>query len=349
MTGSTETSGLGSPPKAALPFVGNSSTGASQPLNSSGTAELHATPLRAGTAAKRLLAEDRREELFQYLPETYSLWHRLRYHGLSTLRYLMQTEVHTYAFSVAANAILSFFPFIVLLLTVVHRVFHSAAMYDVVLQLLRDYLPSNKDFVIRNLQFLASVRGRGQILSFVMLLITSTGIFLPLEVALNRIWGFKKNRSYLMNLLVSLGLGLACGCLAMLSIALTAQNLKILGLVIGDQNFVFAGLGFIVMKASAILATIGIYFLIYWVLPHGKVPALAVLPAAIITGLVSEAAKYIYILALPWLNFQEVYGPFAVSVTLMFWSFWSGMLLLGGAYLSAAEYSARVEAQRATD
>jgi YihY family inner membrane protein len=305
-------------------------------------------PLSAGTAAKRLQAEDNKQDLFRYLPETYSLSHRLRRHGWSTLRYLMQTEVHTYAFSVAANSILSFFPFIVLLLTVVHRVFHSQAMYDVVLQLLRDYLPSNKDFVIRNLQFLASVKGRGQILSFVMLLITSTGIFLPLEVALNRIWGFKKNRSYLMNLLVSLGLGLACGCLAMLSIALTAQNLRMLGLAIGDQNFVFQGLAFVVMKASAIVATICIYFLIYWALPHGKVPARAVLPAAIITGLVSEAAKYVYILALPWLNFQQVYGPFSVSVTLIFWSFWSGMLLLGGAYLSAAEHSSRVQARRDT-
>ncbi len=146
-------------------------------------------------------------------------------------------------------------------------------------------------------------------LSFVMLLITSTGIFLPLEVALNRIWGFKKNRSYLMNLLVSLGLGLACGCLAMLSIALTAQNLKMLGLVIGGQSFVFQGLGFIVMKASAIVATIAIYFLIYWVLPHGKVPALAVLPAAIITGLVSEAAKYIYILAAAVAQFSGSVRP----------------------------------------
>ncbi len=302
----------------------------------------------ADTAVKRLQEEDDRQELFQHLPETYSLSHRLRKHGWSTLRYLTQTEVHTYAFSVAANAILSFFPFLVLLLTLIRRVIRSQAMYNVVLGLLRDYLPSNKDFVIRNLQFLASVRGRGQVLSFLMLLVTSTGIFLPLEVALNRIWGFKKNRSYLMNLVVSLGLALACGCLAMLSIALTAQNLKMLGLVIGDQNFVFQGLGFIVMKASAILATIGIYFLIYWVLPNGKVPARAVLPAAIITGLLSEAAKYIYILLLPRLNFQEVYGPFAVSVTLMFWSFLSGMLLLGGAYLSAAEHSSRVEAGRAT-
>jgi membrane protein len=324
---------------------------AAAPPRPSGTIELNAAPLRPGEVARRLLAEDEKEakeQLFSHLPETYSLAHRLRRHGWSTLRYLMQTEVHTYAFSVAANSILSLFPFIVLLLTVVRRVFHSTAMYNVVLELLRDYLPSNKDFVIRNLQFLASVKGRGQVLSLVMLLITSTGIFLPLEVALNSIWGFRKNRSYLMNLVVSLGLALGCGCLAMLSIALTAENLKMLGLVIGDQNIVFRGLGFVVMKASAILATIGIYFLIYWLLPHGKVPVRAVLPAAIITGLVSEAAKYIYILALPWLNFQEVYGPFAVSVTLIFWSFWSGMLLLGGAYLSAAEHSDRVLARRET-
>jgi len=305
------------------------------------------SPLGAGSAARRILAEDTRQELFRHLPETYSLSHRLRRHGLSTLRYLMQTEVHTYAFSVAANSILSFFPFIVLLLTVVHRMFHSQEMYNVVLQLVRDYLPSNQDFVIRNLQFLASVQGRGQVLSFVMLLIASTGVFLPLEVALNSVWGFRKNRSYLMNLVVSLGLALACGCLAMLSIALTAHNLRVLGRALGD-GFIFAGLGFVVMKASAIAATICIYFLIYWLLPHGKVPIRAVLPAAIVTGLLSEGAKYLYILVLPWLNFQEVYGPFSVSVTLIFWSFWNGMLLLGGAYLSAAEHSDRMQARRET-
>ena len=102
------------------------------------------------------------------------------------------------------------------------------------------------------------------------------------------------------------------------------------------------------MKAFAIVTTIAIYFLIYWILPNGRVPLHAVLPASITTGLLSEAAKYLYIFLLPWLNFQEVYGPFAVSVTLIFWSFWSGMLLLGGAYLSAAAQADRVEAQKTT-
>jgi len=57
-----------------------------------------------------------------------------------------------------------------------------------------------------------------------MLAISSTGIFLPLEVALNKVWGIEKNRSYLMNQLIALVLAFACGSLAMLSIGLTAGN-----------------------------------------------------------------------------------------------------------------------------
>jgi uncharacterized BrkB/YihY/UPF0761 family membrane protein len=51
--------------------------------------------------------------------------------------------------------------------------------------------------------------------------------------------------------------------------------------------------------------------------------------------------KHLYILALPRLNFQEVYGPFALSVSLMFWAFLSGLLLLTGAYLSAERHGRR--------
>src|ERR1022692_20665 len=254
----------------------------------SDTNNLQATPVQTGTAAQRLLAQPDSRHMFHYQAVAGGLLYRWRRYGWFTLRYLTQTEVHTYAFSVAAYSILSLFPLIVLVLTVVRRVFHSQQMYEVVLQLLRDFLPSNQDFVIRNLQFLASVHSRGQVLSLVMLFITSTGIFLPLEVALNSIWGFTKNRSYLMNALVSVGLALACGTLALLSVYLTAQNLRILGLAIGDQNFVFRGLGFLVMKAFAIVTTIAIYFLIYWLLPHGNVPVRAVLPAAIITGLLTD-------------------------------------------------------------
>lgn len=256
---------------------------------------------------------------------------------LPTLRYLMRTDVHTFAFSVAANAILSFFPFVVLLMTLTRRVFHSQLMYNVVLQLLRDYLPAGQDFVIRNLNALVSARHRVQLFSLVILLITSTGVFVPLEVALNRVWGFPKNRSYLGNQLISLALAFACGCLALLSVFLTAGNQQLLQFMfLGHSgNFIFRAAAFLIMKTFAIAASIAIFFLIYWLLPNGRVPVQAVLPAAVMIGLASEVLKYAYIVALPRLNFQEAYGPFSISVTLMIWAFLVGLLLLAGAYLSA--------------
>ena len=258
---------------------------------------------------------------------------------LSTVKYLTQTDVHTFAFSVAANSILAFFPFVVLLMTLIRRVFHSKVMYEVILDLLRDYLPAGQDFVIRNLNAMVNTRQRVQIVSLIILLVTSSGVFLPLEVALNRIWRFPNNRSYLGNQIISFGLAFACGVLALVSIGLTAGPVAFMQFLLRGYGTGFVRIvGFLVMKIFAIIASIAIFFLIYWLLPNGKVPARTVLPAAIIMGLLSEALKYAYILALPWLNFQEVYGPFALSVTMMFWAFLSGLLLLAGANLSAEEH-----------
>jgi membrane protein len=255
---------------------------------------------------------------------------------LSTARYLMRTEVHTFAFSVAANAILSFIPFVMLLMTLIRRVFRSPAMYEVVVQLLRDYLPAGQEFVIRNLNAMVGARHQTQIVSLLILLVTSTGIFLPLEVALNRIWGFPENRSYVGNQVISLGLAFWCGALALLSVGLSAGNVELMEFLLrGHGTIVVRLVGFLVMKVFAIAASIAIFFLIYWLLPNGKVPVRSVVPTAVVMGLLFEALKYAYILALPWLNFAEVYGPFSLSVTLMFWAFLSGLLLLTGAHLSA--------------
>ncbi len=263
--------------------------------------------------------------------------HMLVHRGLPTLRYLMKTEAHTYAFSVAANAILSFFPFMVLLMWLIRNVFHSQTMFNVVVDLLKDNLPAGQDFVIRNLTYLVKNRQSVKMASLVILLITSTGVFVPLEVAFNRIWGFARNRSYLGNQIISLMLAFACGILALASAALATANELVLGFVMrGTENIFFRAATFLALKIFAMVASIGIFFLIYWLLPNGKVKARSVLPAAVAMGVLWEVGKYIYVKALPWLNFQEVYGQaFSISVALMFWAFISGLMLLAGASLSS--------------
>ena len=262
-------------------------------------------------------------------------------------RYLARTEVHTYAFSVAANVILSLFPFIVMMLTLSYSVFHSAAMANVVVEMMTNFLPSNQYFILHNMGLLLHPHRSTQLYSVAMLLISCTGIFLPLEVALNQVWGVRSNRSYLHNQIVSLGLAIAIGVLAMSSVVLTTWQRTALTWMFFQHtdNRVFRFLDFVLdgglLRLLSLVAGILIFFLIYWVLPNRKVPARAVLPTAIVVGLLWEGARHLYIFCLPRLDFYAVYGPFYVSVTLMIWAFLSGLLLLAGAHFSATRHAIR--------
>jgi membrane protein len=266
-------------------------------------------------------------------------WEQLKALG----SYMTRTEVHTYAFSVAAQVILSLFPFIVLMLTLSQKVFHSAKMADVVGEMMTNFLPNNQAFVMRNMRALAFSHARVRIFSVVMLLVTTTGVFLPLEVALNSVWGVRKNRSYLQNQIVSICLAVGVGILAMASVALTAGQRTVMEWIFfgHTDNAVFNFIGHGFLQICALAASVGLFFLVYWGLPNRKVPVRAVLPTAIVMGILWTVAKYLYILALPHLDFRSVYGAFDVSVSLIMWAFLSGLLLLAGAYVSATRQALR--------
>src|ERR1700751_1009557 len=99
-----------------------------------------------------------------------------------TIRYLSQTEVHVYALSIAASVLLSFFPFLIVMLTLVRDVFHFPAAERALVLALGDYFPGDLGgFIIRNLTKVN--HGRYQLTSLLLLLFTANGIFEPLEVA----------------------------------------------------------------------------------------------------------------------------------------------------------------------
>ena len=263
---------------------------------------------------------------------------------VSLAKYLTRTEVHTYAFSVAANAILSLFPFIVMMYTVSRRVFHSRSMEDVVGNMVRYFLPTGQDFVVRNMSLVANAGSGVRVAAVIMLLVSSSGIFLPLEVALNHVWGVTENRSYLKNQLLSTGLALIVGALALASVAVTTFQHALLSLIFFGHidNAVFRFIAQWLLQVSAAFLSVTLFFFVYWILPNRRLPVRAVLPSALVTGLLWELAKLLYIAVLPWLDFRAVYGPFATSVGLMMWAFLTGLLLLAGAHYSATSYSLKL-------
>ncbi len=250
-----------------------------------------------------------------------------------TIRYLSQTEVHVYALSIGASVLLSFFPFLIVMLTLIRDVFHFQAAENALVLALGDYFPGDLGkFIIRNLTKVN--HGRYQVTSLLLLAFTSNGIFEPLEVALNRAWGVRENRSYLKNQILSLFLMILCGGLALGSLLLTAVNTKFVTIQYGLRA---AWLPLVIFKIAAIPVTVLSLVLVYWLLPNRSVPIRRLLPVAILVGIGLEIWKYIFLFAWPWLDqkFTNEYGPFSYSVSIVVFSLLTALLVLAGAEWSA--------------
>ena len=268
-------------------------------------------------------------------------WARRLSAGLfPSLRYLFTTEVHAYAFSIAANVYLSFFPFSLMLLSVCRRWLHWEGAYEVILGLLRVHLPAGTESVVTNLVVLVQGRPRLQAMSVFMLFFTASGVFLPLEVALNKVWGIERNRSFLRNLAISFALALVAGVLALFWIAIATIVQGLLTFLFNwvPAEWFLRAVSRGVLETVSIPFAVSIFIVIYYFLPNGKVPLPRVLPASLVAGLLMTVAKFIYVLTLPLFRFREVYGPFALSVTLLFWAFVGAMIMLFGAHLSVLSF-----------
>jgi YihY family inner membrane protein len=281
-------------------------------------------------------------------PAYVSKWYRWRKDGKALMQYLLDSEVHTFAFSVAANAILSFIPFIMLLYTLARSVFHSEAMMAVITDMVNYFLPlhtKQPNWIADNIQYVAVLSSRHgvQVFSLIMILVACTGIFLPLEVALNQAWGVAKSRNYLANQVVAFGLAILMVILGIGSILVTAAAREALTVLFfhHTDNFVFGAISFLLLAASTGVASILFFFSIYWLLPNRKVPPRQVMPTAIYTGIIWLAARYVFAAVLPHMDLPELYGPFYVSVGLLFWAYISGLILFAGAQFSVARWGAK--------
>ena len=252
-----------------------------------------------------------------------------------TVRYLSGTEVHVYALAIAASVLLSFFPFLNVMLSICRNLLHSRAAEEAIYLALNDYFPGElAGFLKRNLVG----QGHLQITSMVLLLFTANGIFEPLEVALNRAWGETKNRSYLMNQVVALGMIFLCGALALVSVMLTAANKQWIA------EFEWLGpvqtwLNLLMFKLAAVPISILALFLVYWLLPNRKIPPMQVAPTAVVVGMILEGLKYVNLAIAPYLaaKLEREYIIFNHSVAILLWSFVASMVVLAGAEWTARD------------
>ncbi len=254
-----------------------------------------------------------------------------------SLKFFVRTEVHVYSFAVAANILISFFPFLVAMLLLCRYVLHWNAAVEIILQTVANYFPNDFHVDFRGLLLEASYQ-KFSWLSVFLLLFTANGIFTPLEVALNHIWRVKANRSFIRNQLISLGLIFGCGGLQLISISATTMNVEFLKSH-AQTSPLAANLQVFAYHLFATPVTMLMIFLVYWALPNCRIGWKRLIPASAVVAILLEISKYINILTWPWLRgkLSKDVPPFVQSISIILWSFAATMVVLAG-----AEWSARV-------
>lgn len=250
------------------------------------------------------------------------------------VRYVLSTESHVYAFAIAANVLLSFWPFMLVLIALLRNVLGWPAAVTALYATIQDYFAgATGQFLTYNLETITQWRRQVEWLSMLLLLFTANGIFLPLEVALNRAWGVSENRNLLKNQIVSMGLIFACGILALFSAALTGAGVQVWEAFFGQAGTSAPWAIKLIAKAASLPVTVLVLFLIYIYLPNTAVPRRAILPRVVVVGLFLELLKWINLAIWPWLfrKFDREFGVFKHSVTILTWSFLAAMAVLAGA------------------
>jgi membrane protein len=258
-----------------------------------------------------------------------------------TARYLARTEVHVFAFSMAASILLSLFPFLHVMVSLCKYTFKWPAGVVAIQLSVAEYFPGELGGILANsLNF--RYPKKIEFVSIILLLFTANGIFEPLEVALNRAWGITRDRSYLKNQLLSFLLILLCGGLALASFVLTAMNQELLGNFFGSDGLIPRWATVVIFHVFAIPITMLALFLAYWVLPNCRVPVRRIVPAAFVVGLALTVLQYTVVLLWNWIlaKLKNDYGPFAHSSSVILFSVVAAMIVLAG-----AEWSARPKAE----
>jgi membrane protein/epoxyqueuosine reductase len=239
---------------------------------------------------------------------------------------LLSREIMVLTNAIAFNFLLCLFPLLLVVSALSEQLPPGRRAVGALLALLQELIPFGRETMAESVRSLSRLSRGFEIASLLLIVWGSSGIFMPVEMVLNKAWGGGMHRVFWKSRLLAFLMTMAGGLLALLSVALTITARSYT-----KEWPVLAGLG---VKASALSLTCVLFFLIYRVIPDAPVGTRVAVKAALWAGFAWEAAKYGFVFQLGRMNLQAFYGPLAFAVSLVLWAFVSSLVLVFGALMA---------------
>lgn len=267
----------------------------------------------------------------------------LRLTGLAAWRGLVRLVTGndlTHAAAIAYYALLSLFPFLLLVISILGSITADEADREAVLGFVLRYFPTQLDFVTGQLEALRRTRLQLGIGGALALIWASLGVFAAVTNAVNEAWGVEKQRSFLKHRMVSFlmlvtGGGMLAVALLLVS-AVEVASASWFGVMLA--RFVWLqSLQSLTLRYSATILLILAVGLLFYFIPNAKTRFRDVWVGAVLTGALWRAAFAgfsWYIVRAGSLNL--IHGSIAAVVVFLLWVYVSSVILMYGVEFTAA-------------
>jgi len=257
-----------------------------------------------------------------------------------SLHQFHENDLFTSAAAMSYFGLMALFPALLLLLAISNKLAAGSQMLAQAV----DVYPGSSKF-LRNTIGAFSELGFGALVTCVILVLwAGSWVFAVVERALNRIWQ-ATSRTFWHGRALTIGMVGVVGLLLSLSVMITSLLVAMREMAVRLSPRQIArypllssvGSGFwqVIFAAGSYLITVGLFVLIYRLLPRAEVTLRDTLPGAFLAGLLWELAKYIFAWGLGYFHYDQIYGSVGAVVAVLTWSYVSSLIMLFGAQLTA--------------
>jgi len=246
----------------------------------------------------------------------------------------------TFASSIAYYALLSLFPFFLLVFSILGSVTANPSDRAEILGFILRYFPRQFEFVTTQLDALQQARLRLGIAGSLLMIWAAMGVFSAITSAVNHAWGVEKQPSYFKHKLIALLMLIAASVLLLAGLLLVSAINVIEArwfAVVLTRTPALLVLQNIAVKVASTVVFILVVGLIFYFVPNATVRFRDVWVGAVVTGLLWRGA----LSGFSWYvrdmsRYNNVHGSIAAVVVFLVWIYISAVLFLYGVEVTAA-------------
>ena len=237
------------------------------------------------------------------------------------------------AAGVAFYSILSIFPLLLGLLALFGFFLPLTNLQDELLKFVDSNIPGATDILGQNIEGIIRLRSILGVLSIVGLFWSASEMFGAISLAINRAWGIRRGRPFLISKARELGMAFGTGILFLLSMganAIISILPRILDLPAADLLIINVG-----SRLAAFLLVLAVFLFLYKLIPNTKTYWRYIWPGALLAAVLFEIARTLFILCIfilyDFARYQLIYGSIAPIVVLLVWIYYSAFIVILGA------------------